>query len=84
MFLFSVLSLSFRVVFVGEQYAGGLVDADAEIPALGASALMGIADRHADVLVLPLVDVLAVAAMAACSPLHDGAHTLVGVVSWVE
>lgn len=38
--------ISFRVVFMCEQYAGGLVAAHAKVAALGEVALSGIAHLH--------------------------------------
>jgi hypothetical protein len=58
-----------------------LVDADAEIAALGSAAFMGMANRQA---ALALPNRLAVAATAAGVALHDAAHFGVGVFLDVE
>ena len=58
-----------------------MVDADAEIAALGSAALVGQANRQA---ALALPDRLAVGAMAAGVALHDAAHFGVGVFLDVE
>ena len=58
-----------------------MVDADAEIAALGSAAFVGQANRQA---ALALPDRLAVGAMAAGVALHDAAHFGVGVFLYVE
>ena len=58
-----------------------MVDADAEIAALGSAAFVGQANRQA---ALALPDRLAIGAMAAGVALHDAAHFGVGVFLYVE
>jgi len=61
-----------------------LVDADAEIAALGSSAFVSRADRQAVAPFVALPDRLPISAMAAGVALHDAAHFGVSVFLDVE
>lgn len=61
-----------------------MVDADAEIAALGSSAFVGRADRQAVAPFVALPDRLPIGAMAAGVALHDAAHFGVGEFLDVE
>lgn len=67
------------MVFVCEQYAGGLVAADAQLSAFGAVALADGADLHAIPAFVALAAGLPVAALSAGVSVHHGADALVGV-----
>lgn len=61
-----------------------MVDADAEIAALGSAAFVGQANRQAVAPVVALPDRLAIGAVSAGVALHDATHFGVGVFLYVE
>lgn len=67
-----------------EQYAGGLVAADAEVAAFGSLAFSYQADLHPVEAVVALPEGLPVAALSAGVAVHHGDNGLVCVVYRIE
>ena len=67
-----------------EQYAGGLVAADAEVAAFGSLAFSYKADLHPATAFVALAVAVPVGALSAGVAVHHGDNGLVGVVYRIE
>lgn len=75
---------SFRFDYVGEQYAGGLIAANSQKAAFGASAFSDNADLHPASAIVALAVALPVGALSTGVAVHDGDDSGIRVFRYVK